>query len=65
MFLKAVCLTYLKPHKAEKYFRNVIEFDGKLRGDTYLIAYANFEVALLLKDAGNLSEAYELLENTK
>merc|ERR1719410_1021367 len=65
MFLKGVCLRYLKPQKAQEYFRNVIECHEKLKGDTYLVPYANYELALLLKDAGNFSEAFELLETTK
>jgi len=43
----------------------VIECHEKTKGDTYLVPYANYELALLLKDAGNLSEAFELVETTK
>ena len=64
--LKGVCLKYMKsPLQAEECFKTIIEQHGKLKKDTYLVPYSSYELALLMKDDGNLSEALDLLEKTK
>ena len=62
--LKGVCLKHMKsPLQAEECFQ--IVSGCKLKKDTYLIPYANYERALLLKEQGSFGEALDLLEKTK
>lgn len=64
--LKGMCLKYMKsPLQAEECFKFVINQQSQLQRDTYLVPYAQFELALIIKSDGNLSESLELLEKTK
>lgn len=64
--LKGMCLKYMKsPLQAEECFKFVIKQQSQLQRDTYLVPYAQFELALIIKSDGNLSESLELLEKTK
>jgi hypothetical protein len=61
-----MCLKHMKsPLQAEESFKFVISHHGKLTRDTYLVPYAMSEMALLLRDQGNLSDAMQILEKTK
>ncbi len=64
--LRGMCLKYMKsPLQAEECFDTVLSYKGDLNRDTYLIPYASFEKALLLKDQGNVTAAMEIMERTK
>ena len=64
--LKGVCLKYMNlPLQAEECFAKVSSHRGVLSRDTYLVPYAMYEQALLLKDQGTLTDALNLLEKTK
>ena len=53
------------PEQAEECFKFVINKQGQIIKDTYLIPYAQFELALKIKSDGQLSESLDLLEKTK
>lgn len=64
--LQGMCLKYMRsPLQAEECLKTVIGFKGKLEFDTYLVPYAMFEYALLLKDQGQISTAMEVLDSAK
>ena len=64
--LKGMCLKYMNlPLQAEECYNQVISHKGDLKRDTYLIPYAMYERALLLKAQGNITEAMDVLERTK
>lgn len=64
--LMAVCLKYMQsPLQAEECLKTVISHANQLKHDTYLVPYALFELALLMRDQGNLVEAGNLLESAK
>ena len=64
--LKGVCLKYMKsPLQAEECFKLVVSYGGKLKADTYLVPYALFEYAILLREQGNSDLAMEMLESAK
>ena len=53
------------PLQARDCFRKVIQFDKKVREDTYLLPYATVELALLARDQGNIQEAVSFLEDAR
>ena len=53
------------PLQAEDCFNNVIAHAGALVQDTYLIPYAMYEKAMLLKAQGHQVEAMDALEKAK
>ena len=53
------------PLQAEGCFKEILEFSGKLKGDKYLIPYALFEYALIVKDEGHLETALTLMDKAK
>jgi len=64
--LKGMCLKFMNfPEQAEECFKFVINKQGQIIKDTYLIPYAQFELALKIKSDGQLSESLDLLEKTK
>ena len=64
--LKGMCLKFMNfPEQAEECFKFVITKQGQIIKDTYLIPYAQFELALKIKSDGQLSESLDLLEKTK
>lgn len=64
--LKGVCLKHMNlPLQAEECFLKVSSHRGVLSRDTYLVPYAMYEQALLLKDQGALADALSMLEKTK
>lgn len=61
-----MCLKFMNfPEQAEECFKFVITKQGQIIKDTYLIPYAQFELALKIKSDGQLSESLDLLEKTK
>ncbi len=64
--LNAMCLKHMSsPLQAEESLKAVISFSGQLKADTYLIPYALFEYAMLLKEQGMTDAAMEHLESAK
>lgn len=64
--LKGMCLKHMNsPLQAEECFKIVISHHGKLKRDIYLIPYAQFELANLMRSQGNITEALALMEKTK
>ena len=64
--LKGMCLKFMKsPLQAEECFNLVIGRKSEIKRDTYLVPYAMFEKALLLKGQGNFQGASELMEKAK
>ena len=51
--------------QAEECFEFVINKEGQLITDTYLVLYATFELALKMKSDGKLSRSLDLLEKIK
>ncbi len=61
-----MCLKHMNsPLQAEECFMEVMSYTGKLKADTYLVPYATFEYALLLKDQGQLMTSMATLERAK
>lgn len=66
MLLRGMCLKHMNsPLQAEECFMEVMSYTGKLKADTYLVPYATFEYALLLKDQGQLMTSMATLERAK
>ena len=64
--LKAMCLKAMKsPLGAEDCLKTAMAFSGQLKSDTYLIPFAMFEYAVLLKEQGEDTLAMEHLERAK
>jgi len=64
--LKGVCLRYMNsPLQAEDCFNTVIAHAGILSQDSYLIPYAMYEKALLLRAQDHQLEAMDALEKAK
>jgi hypothetical protein len=53
------------PLQAEECFVEVMTYTGKLKADTYLVPYATFEYAILIKDQGQYQTAMTILEHAK
>ena len=63
--LRGMCLKYMNlPLQAEDCYLTVIGHKGSLKRDTYLVPYAMYERALILKDK-DIAEAMDLLEKAK
>ena len=61
--LKGMCFKFMNlPKQAEECFEFVIDQEGQLITDTYLVLYAQFELALKMKSDGQLSGSLDLLE---
>merc|ERR1719367_1698378 len=61
--LKGMCFKFMNlPKQAEECFEFVINKEGQLITDTYLVLYAQFELALKMKSDGQLSGSLDLLE---
>ena len=66
LLLKSMCLKHMSsPLMAEECLKEILSYSGKLRVDAYLVPYAMFEYALILRDQGNNDKATELLETAK
>jgi hypothetical protein len=51
--------------QAEECFLEVMTYSGKLKADAYLVPYATYEYAILLRDQGHLQAAMTNLERAK
>ena len=66
LLLRGMCLKHMdSPLQAEECFLEVVSYSGKLKADQYLVPYAMFEYALLLKDQGQFQTAMAHLERAK
>ena len=64
--LMGMCLKNMKsPLQAEECLKVVMSHAGKLKQDTYLVPYATFEYAQLLRDSGQVELAMQYLESAK
>ena len=64
--LKGMCLKFMNcPEQAEDCFQNVIDKKGQIVKDTYLVPYAQYELALKKKSEGRILESLDLLEKAK
>ena len=64
--LKGMCLKFMNcPEQAEECFKLVIDQQGQLVKDTYLVPYAQYELALKKKSDGQILESLDLLEKAK
>ena len=61
-----MCFKAMKsPLQAEECFKEVMAFAGKLKADTYLIPFATFEYAIVLKEQGESEAAMSYLDKAK
>ena len=61
--LKGMCFKFMNlPKQAEECFNFVVDKEGQLNTDTYLVLYAQFELALKMKSEGKFSRSLDLLE---
>nr|CAD7420367.1 unnamed protein product [Timema poppensis] len=66
LLLKGVSLRHLhSPLQAEECLKTVISLEKKLKEDNYLVPYALVELAFIYKEQGNVSKAYQILEEAK
>lgn len=66
LLLRGICLKSMSsPLQAEECFRKIIASGPKLTVDKYLAPYATVELALVLREQGDLQQAAMLLETAK
>ena len=66
LLLRGMCLKHMNsPLQAEECFVEVMSFTGKLKADAYLVPYATFEYAILIKNQGQYQAAMATLEHAK
>jgi len=66
LLLRGICLKSMSsPLQAEECFRKIIASGPKLAVDKYLAPYATVELALVLREQGDLQQAAILLETAK
>ena len=66
LLLRGMCFKYMKsPLQAEECFKEISTYSGKLKADSYLIPYSLYEYALLMKDAGEVQTASEMLSRAR
>lgn len=66
LLLRGMCLKHMNsPLQAEECFLEVMSYSGKLKADAYLVPFAIYEYAILLKDQGQYQAAMTTLERAK
>ncbi|KAL5016769.1 hypothetical protein ScPMuIL_006358 [Solemya velum] len=66
LLLKGVCLKYKgQMFQSEQCFTEIIEFEKKVKHDTYLVPYAVVELALLCLQMNRIKEVKKYLEKAK